>query len=91
MGIEPTHKGFADLSLTTWVPRLDTSNLPRSDKEIQRLRPMRLLEAVATIESCRLFASTLSESNPVGSLKRGRGAGGRSRDYRARAYSYSWS
>ena len=20
--IEPTHKGFADLSLTTWVPRL---------------------------------------------------------------------
>jgi hypothetical protein len=23
VGIEPTHKGFADLSLTTWVPRLD--------------------------------------------------------------------
>jgi hypothetical protein len=22
VGIEPTHKGFADLSLTTWVPRL---------------------------------------------------------------------
>ena len=22
MGFEPTHKGFADLSLTTWVPRL---------------------------------------------------------------------
>ena len=22
MGIEPTHKGFADLSLTAWVPRL---------------------------------------------------------------------
>ena len=21
MGIEPTYKGFADLSLTTWVPR----------------------------------------------------------------------
>jgi hypothetical protein len=21
VGIEPTHKGFADLSLTTWVPR----------------------------------------------------------------------
>ena len=21
-GIEPAHKGFADLSLTTWVPRL---------------------------------------------------------------------
>src|SRR5882762_6009899 len=24
VGIEPTHKGFADLSLTTWVPRLIT-------------------------------------------------------------------
>jgi hypothetical protein len=23
VGIEPTYKGFADLSLTTWVPRLD--------------------------------------------------------------------
>jgi hypothetical protein len=25
VGIEPTHKGFADLSLTTWVPRLTQS------------------------------------------------------------------
>jgi hypothetical protein len=25
VGIEPTHKGFADLSLTTWVPRPDVS------------------------------------------------------------------
>ena len=24
VGIEPTHKGFADLSLTTWVPRPDS-------------------------------------------------------------------
>jgi hypothetical protein len=24
VGIEPTHKGFADLSLTTWVPRPTT-------------------------------------------------------------------
>ena len=24
VGIEPTHKGFADLSLTTWVPRPNT-------------------------------------------------------------------
>ncbi len=31
VGIEPTHKGFADLSLTTWVPRLwlqQTRNRP---------------------------------------------------------------
>jgi hypothetical protein len=27
VGIEPTHKGFADLSLTTWVPRPDFKNL----------------------------------------------------------------
>ena len=25
VGIEPTYKGFADLSLTTWVPRLAAS------------------------------------------------------------------
>jgi hypothetical protein len=25
VGIEPTHKGFADLSLTTWVPRPELS------------------------------------------------------------------
>ena len=27
MGIEPTHKGFADLSLTTWVPRLNLTSI----------------------------------------------------------------
>jgi hypothetical protein len=27
VGIEPTHKGFADLSLTTWVPRLGRAAL----------------------------------------------------------------
>ena len=36
MGIEPTHKGFADLSLTTWVPRLDISTVTKSVPEIQR-------------------------------------------------------
>ncbi len=25
VGIEPTHKGFADLSLTAWVPRLEVA------------------------------------------------------------------
>ena len=35
VGIEPTHKGFADLSLTTWVPRLGISNLTRSGHKIQ--------------------------------------------------------
>ena len=27
--IELTHKGFADLSLTTWVPRLDESSIAK--------------------------------------------------------------
>ena len=35
VGIEPTHKGFADLSLTTWVPRLSTPNVSRSAHKIQ--------------------------------------------------------
>ena len=31
VGIEPTNKGFADLCLTTWLPRQDTrSKLHRS-------------------------------------------------------------
>ena len=36
VGIEPTHKGFADLSLTTWVPRLDISTVTCSARKIQR-------------------------------------------------------
>ena len=32
VGIEPTHKGFADLSLTTWVPRPIPANSPRRPK-----------------------------------------------------------
>jgi hypothetical protein len=31
-GIEPAHKGFADLSLTTWVPRL--AGLPKKQVRI---------------------------------------------------------
>ncbi len=35
VGIEPTHKGFADLSLTTWVPRLSMSTVSNSARKIQ--------------------------------------------------------
>jgi hypothetical protein len=47
VGIEPTHKGFADLSLTTWVPRpslLDDSNgsiAPRRPKSSNVRDPSR--------------------------------------------------
>ena len=30
VGIEPTHKGFADLSLTTWVPRLNLTIIAKT-------------------------------------------------------------
>ena len=30
MGIEPTNKGFADLCLTTWLPRRGLGLLPKS-------------------------------------------------------------
>jgi hypothetical protein len=33
VGIEPTHKGFADLSLTTWVPRLELDILIQGGME----------------------------------------------------------
>jgi hypothetical protein len=39
VGIEPTHKGFADLSLTTWVPR------PCSITLALRLEKVHLLQA----------------------------------------------
>ena len=32
VGIEPTHKGFADLSLTTWVPRLKSGKRTRRQR-----------------------------------------------------------
>ena len=38
VGIEPTHKGFADLSLTTWVPRLVKQSLLFPGLRRKRLR-----------------------------------------------------
>ena len=37
VGIEPTHKGFADLSLTTWVPRPGCGSIqPRECGALER-------------------------------------------------------
>jgi hypothetical protein len=36
VGIEPTHKGFADLSLTTWVPRLNPTSITKLGNRCQR-------------------------------------------------------
>jgi hypothetical protein len=38
VGIEPTHKGFADLSLTTWVPRLNLTSITKLRDPGQRAR-----------------------------------------------------
>ncbi len=39
VGIEPTNKGFADLSLTTWVPRQRLS-LPGARKTLVKVSPL---------------------------------------------------
>jgi hypothetical protein len=43
VGIEPTHKGFADLSLTTWVPRLE-QEIPALKITVQEIQVKRLPE-----------------------------------------------
>ena len=37
VGIEPTYKGFADLSLTTWVPRLESPVYRKSTADSARI------------------------------------------------------
>ncbi len=39
-GIEPAHKGFADLSLTTWVPRLGRAALLRKPVQTAVANPV---------------------------------------------------
>jgi hypothetical protein len=50
VGIEPTHKGFADLSLTTWVPRLNLSIIAKTRLVRKRGVPL----------AARLFQATFS-------------------------------
>ena len=42
VGIEPTHRGFADLGLTTW--------LPRRDKEAEVVRKPRIRQVLKSIQ-----------------------------------------
>ena len=39
VGIEPTHKGFADLSLTTWVPRPCSTRWQKTTVNTLAFRP----------------------------------------------------
>ena len=52
VGIEPTHKGFADLSLTTWVPRPDGFTLARFGAKIHRYDSLQNHPSAATLK-CR--------------------------------------
>ena len=51
VGIEPTHKGFADLSLTTWVPRLNLISITKLSNLCKRrwLHPARKPHRWATL------------------------------------------
>src|ERR1700731_2692794 len=59
-GIEPAHKGFADLSLTTWVPRLGRAN--RSGMRIASIRrsPTRLAPEGGLERGTRFELATLA-------------------------------
>ena len=57
VGIEPTHKGFADLSLTTWVPRLAC----QTHVEILRLAPLAQDFACGLTPAKRLNLGTAPE------------------------------
>ena len=52
MGIEPTYKGFADLSLTTWVPRLESTVYRKLSTDSARI----LLAAVSRATRAALVA-----------------------------------
>src|SRR6266481_1532516 len=55
VGIEPTRKGFADLSLTTWVPRRQLLSISKIQARLQSraLRKLRYFFAVVPIRASR--------------------------------------
>ena len=67
VGIEPTHKGFADLSLTTWVPRpcLVQRPGPKSVYEHEQAGNKRNLERETGFEPA---TSTLARSHSTTEL-----------------------
>ena len=60
VGIEPTHKGFADLSLTTWVPRH-----PIENKTLARREGEKVMERETGFEPA---TSTLARSHSTAEL-----------------------
>ena len=64
-GFEPPHKGFADLSLTTWVPRLDSVACGQRHGRCPALTPVKLLERETGFEPA---TSTLARSHSTAEL-----------------------
>jgi hypothetical protein len=60
VGIEPTHKGFADLSLTTWVPRLNPTSIAKFSDTCQRC-PVSFLQQKRFVS----FSSALHGQNQL--------------------------
>src|SRR5450631_1108502 len=52
VGIEPTYKGFADLSLTTWVPRQGTHIISKIARMFQRVHRQRPRESFCEASEC---------------------------------------
>src|ERR1700692_3055684 len=66
VGIEPTHKGFADLSLTTWVPRpLPDNKLASHAENVHRRNGTEILERETGFEPA---TSTLARSHSTTEL-----------------------
>jgi hypothetical protein len=68
VGIEPTHKGFADLSLTTWVPRPCSIHRRSETEDVaehEQVGKTRILERETGVEPA---TSTLARSHSTTEL-----------------------
>ena len=65
VGIEPTHKGFADLSLTTWVPRPAKPDTENPRRQRGWMEPLAKLERETGFEPA---TSTLARSHSTAEL-----------------------
>ena len=74
MGIEPTNKGFADLCLTTWLPRQDTR------------RPLPYHLATAPRHQKQVAPQPVSSLKPVGKPPPGKWSGRRGSNPRHRPW-----
>ena len=68
VGIEPTHKGFADLSLTTWVPRLIGVGYIENPRARARVKILERETGVEPATSTLARSHSTTELLPLGLL-----------------------